>query len=117
MVVVTETPDGLAITIEDDGPGILERDFERVFQPFVRLEESRGRDTGGSGLGLTIARAVVLAHGGEIALANRPEGGLRVTITLPRLAQPEQQLAQVIAGDPVLPHGPTVHTASHSASA
>ena len=116
MVVVTETPDGLAITIEDDGPGILERDFERVFQPFVRLEESRGRDTGGSGLGLTIARAVVLAHGGEIALSNRPEGGLRVTITLPRLAQPEQQLAQVIAGDPVLPHGPTVHTASHSAS-
>ena len=115
-VMVDETPAGFAITVEDDGPGIPDGDMERVFQPFVRLEESRGRETGGSGLGLTIARAVVLAHGGEIALANRPEGGLRVTITLPRLAQPEQQLAQVIADDPVLPHGPTAHTASHPAS-
>jgi signal transduction histidine kinase len=115
-VMVDETPAGFAITVEDDGPGIPDGDMERVFQPFVRLEESRGRETGGSGLGLTIARAVVLAHGGEIALANRPEGGLRVTITLPRLAQPEQQLAQVIADDPVLPHGPTVPTASHPAS-
>ena len=115
-VMADETPAGFAITVEDDGPGIPDGDMERVFQPFVRLEESRGRETGGSGLGLTIARAVVLAHGGEIALANRPEGGLRVTITLPRLAQPEQQLAQVIADDPVLPHGPTVPTASHPAS-
>ena len=115
-VMVDEMPAGFAITVEDDGPGIPDGDMERVFQPFVRLEESRGRETGGSGLGLTIARAVVLAHGGEIALANRPEGGLRVTITLPRLAQPEQQLAQVIADDPVLPHGPTAHTASHPAS-
>ncbi|WP_432704532.1 sensor histidine kinase [Bosea vaviloviae] len=79
MVVVTETPAGLVITVEDDGPGIPDRDMERVFQPFVHLEETRGRETGGSGLGLTIARAVVVAHGGEITLANRPQGGLRVT--------------------------------------
>ena len=115
-VMVDETPAGFAITVEDDGPGIPDGDMESVFHPFVRLEESRGRETGGSGLGLTIARAVVLAHGGEIALANRPEGGLRVTITLPRLAQPEQQLAQAIAGDPVLPHRPTAPAASHPAS-
>lgn len=116
MVVIAETPTGLAISIEDDGPGIPEGDMERVFQPFVRLEESRGRETGGSGLGLTIARAVVVAHGGEIALANRPEGGLRVTITLPCLAQPEQQLAQAIAGDLVLTHGATSLAASQSTS-
>jgi signal transduction histidine kinase len=115
-VMVDETPAGFAITVEDDGPGIPDGDMERVFQPFVRLEESRGRETGGSGLGLTIARAVVVAHGGKIELANRPEGGLRVTIILPRLAQPEQQLAQAIAGDTVLPHGPTVPTASQPAS-
>ncbi|OYW98581.1 MAG: hypothetical protein B7Z14_14420 [Bosea sp. 32-68-6] len=116
MVVIAETPTGLAISIEDDGPGIPEGDMERVFQPFVRLEESRGRETGGSGLGLTIARAVVVAHGGEIALANRPEGGLRVTITLPCLAQPEQQLAQAIAGDLVLTHGATSLRASQPTS-
>lgn len=96
-VAVAQTQDGLAITIEDDGPGISDGDRERVFQPFVRLEGSRGRETGGSGLGLTIARAVIVSHGGDIALANRPEGGLRVTITLPRLDQPEPRLAQAIA--------------------
>lgn len=72
------------LTIDDDGPGIPESDFERVFAPFVRLEASRSRDTGGSGLGLAVARAAVRAHGGDITLANRPEGGLRVTVSLPR---------------------------------
>ena len=96
-VVIAETPAGLAITVEDDGPGIPDGDMERVFQPFVRLEGSRGRDTGGSGLGLTIARAVILSHGGEIALASRPEGGLRVTISLPPLDQPGHSSAQAIA--------------------
>ncbi len=97
-VVIAETPAGLVITVEDDGPGIPDGDMERVFQPFIRLEESRGRETGGSGLGLTIARAVISAHGGDISLANRPEGGLRVTISLPRLDQGDQRLAQVVVG-------------------
>jgi signal transduction histidine kinase len=97
-VAIAETPAGLAITVEDDGPGIPDGDMERVFQPFIRLEESRGRETGGSGLGLTIARAVISAHGGDISLANRPEGGLRVTISLPRLDQGEQRLPQDIIG-------------------
>jgi len=91
-VSIAETPAGLVITVEDDGPGIPDGDMERVFEPFIRLEESRGRETGGSGLGLTIARAVISAHGGDISLANRPEGGLRVTISLPRLDQGEQRL-------------------------
>jgi len=54
-----------------------------VFEPFVRLEASRSRDTGGSGLGLAIARGTVRGHGGDIALANRAEGGLRATVVLP----------------------------------
>jgi signal transduction histidine kinase len=71
------------VEIDDDGPGIPEPELERVFRPYVRLEPSRSRDTGGIGLGLTLARATLRAHGGEVALANRPEGGLRATVTLP----------------------------------
>jgi signal transduction histidine kinase len=73
--------------IDDDGPGIPEADFERVFAPFVRLEESRSQETGGIGLGMAIARSIVRGHGGDIALANRAEGGLRVTLHLPRVGQ------------------------------
>ena len=116
MVVVTETPAGLVITVEDDGPGIPDRDMERVFQPFVHLEETRGLETGGSGLGLTIARAVVVAHGGEITLANRPQGGLRVTIILPQLAQSEQLLAHAIAGEAMSVHEATTRLAAKPAS-
>ena len=54
-----------------------------MFAPFVRLEGSRSRETGGIGLGMAIARSTIRGHGGDIALANRPEGGLRVTIRLP----------------------------------
>ncbi len=73
----------LRIVIEDEGPGIPEAELERVFEPFVRLEDSRSRDTGGSGLGLAIVRSIVRGHGGDIALANREEGGLRATVVLP----------------------------------
>jgi signal transduction histidine kinase len=71
------------ITIADDGPGLPEDQFENVFEPFVRLEGSGNRDTGGVGLGLAIARSIVRAHGGEITLANRPAGGLAATVQLP----------------------------------
>ena len=74
----------ITITIGDDGPGIPEAELQRVFEPFYRLEQSRNRDTGGTGLGLAIAQSIAQAHGGQIALANRPEGGLRATLTLPR---------------------------------
>lgn len=82
-VTVTEPPDGIEITIDDDGPGIPEAERERVFAPFYRIEHSRNRETGGTGLGLAVARSALRAHGGDISLANRPEGGLRVTIKLP----------------------------------
>ncbi|GJL58520.1 MAG: two-component sensor histidine kinase [Nitrospirales bacterium] len=73
------------IMIQDKGPGIPEQDFERVFQPFVRLEESRNKQTGGIGLGMAIARSIVRNHGGDISLTNTPGGGLMVTIHLPAL--------------------------------
>lgn len=78
-----ETEGGCRITVADRGPGIAATEHERVFQPFVRLEGSRNRDTGGTGLGLSIARSIIRGHGGEIDLENRPEGGLRVLISLP----------------------------------
>jgi signal transduction histidine kinase len=71
------------ITIDDDGPGIPATELERVFDPFFRLEQSRSLETGGHGLGLSIARTIVRAHGGEISLSNREAGGLRTTITIP----------------------------------
>lgn len=74
----------LTITVWDEGEGIPEADLERVFEPFYRVESSRGRDTGGTGLGLSIARDIVQAHGGSIALCNLPGKGLEATITLPR---------------------------------
>ena len=76
--------DEYRILIDDHGPGIPEAEHDRVFRPFYRLEASRNRESGGAGLGLAIARSVVRAHGGDIVLKNRPEGGLRVIVTLPR---------------------------------
>ena len=70
------------VHVEDSGPGIPEDQMDSVFEPFRRLDHARGR--GGSGLGLTIARQAVEAHGGIIRLSNRPEGGLRATVVLPR---------------------------------
>lgn len=74
----------IEITIDDEGPGIPESEIERVMQPFYRVEESRNRDTGGVGLGLAIAQAAVQTHGGELLLSNRPSGGLRAMVRLPR---------------------------------
>lgn len=74
--------DRIDITVEDDGPGIPVADRERVFEPFVRLESSRNRDTGGVGLGLSIARSIIRNHGGEITLSQGNKG-LRVLIQLP----------------------------------
>lgn len=76
--------DGWAVlVVEDDGPGLPEAELERVFEPFHRAEPSRSRDTGGVGLGLAVARSIARAHGGDIRLANRTEGGLTATATLP----------------------------------
>jgi hypothetical protein len=80
---IKATPNAIEITIDDDGPGIPEQELARVFEPFYRVEASRGRDTGGVGLGLAIAQSIVQAHGGTLTLANRPTGGIRATVALP----------------------------------
>ncbi len=85
-VRLTETPDVYEIIVEDSGPGIAEADRVRVFEPFVRLETSRSAETGGSGLGLTLVKAIAEGHGGTITLENRDTGGLRVRLCLPREA-------------------------------
>ncbi len=71
------------LDVEDDGPGIPDDELQRVFLPFHRVDASRNNDRGGMGLGLPIARNILRAHGGDVAVANRAEGGLRVTVTLP----------------------------------
>lgn len=73
----------IEISVTDRGPGIPTAELERVFDPFFRLEESRSMETGGHGLGLSIARSILRAQGGEISLANHPDGGLIATIRLP----------------------------------
>jgi two-component system osmolarity sensor histidine kinase EnvZ len=72
-----------SVSVSDDGPGIPESLRERVFEPFYRAEASRNRETGGVGLGLSIARAVIRSHGGEIRLADHALGGLIVRVDLP----------------------------------
>ncbi len=81
---LTESGDWWDITVDDDGPGISDEDLERVFTPFVRLEQSRNRSTGGVGLGLSIARTIARSQGGDITLQRRAGGGLRATLRLPQ---------------------------------
>jgi len=83
-IVVADAAEQLRICVRDEGPGIPEGELERVFEPFHRLERSRNRSTGGTGLGLTIARNIAQAHRGELVLHNRPAGGLEAVLTLPR---------------------------------
>ncbi len=76
--------DGMAVLrVEEEGPGIPEDSIHEMLETFTRGEASRNRETGGSGLGLTLARAVAEQHGGTLTLANRPEGGLRAEIRIP----------------------------------
>lgn len=71
------------IDIDDDGPGVPGPELNRVFDPFYRREPSRNRQTGGIGLGLSVARSIARAHGGDVALENRQGGGLKAKVTLP----------------------------------
>lgn len=78
------------ITVDDEGPGIPSADLERVFEPFVRLEGSRSRETGGAGLGLSLVRSAARGHGGDAWLENRAGGGLRAILSLPLPAEPAE---------------------------
>ncbi|WP_454674175.1 ATP-binding protein [Achromobacter pestifer] len=74
---------GYELLVDDDGGGIPEADRERVFDPFVRLDESRDRGTGGAGLGLAIVKRVVASHGGTIKILDSPLGGARFVLSWP----------------------------------
>jgi len=73
----------LVLLVDDDGPGIPENKRDLVFEPFVRLDHSRARDSGGAGLGLAIARGIVERHGGHLQLNDSPLGGACFRLELP----------------------------------
>ncbi|MGI5439437.1 sensor histidine kinase [Streptomyces shenzhenensis] len=88
-VGVARDGDDIVVTVADDGAGIAPADRERIFERFVRLDESRSRDDGGAGLGLAIARDVVLRHGGTLTVGESPTGGAAFRLRLPGTAPPK----------------------------
>lgn len=84
----------ILLTIDDDGPGIPDAQLEAMFRPFNRVEGSRNRETGGFGLGLTIARNIARRFGGEVTLENRAGGGLRASLIIPLAAQPQPKAVE-----------------------
>jgi signal transduction histidine kinase len=84
VIRAEESATGITLRVLDEGPGIPEHELEQAFEPFFRGEASRSRETGGTGLGLGIARNIARAHGGDVVLANRPSGGLDAVVSLPR---------------------------------
>jgi signal transduction histidine kinase len=79
----------LCIEVEDRGPGIPEEHLQHVFERFYRIDKARARRQGGSGLGLSIAKTIVEAHGGRIEAENHSQGGARMSIRLPLASSPE----------------------------
>ena len=78
-----KTIDNVVIIIDDDGPGIPEKEYLNVMKPFYRIDKSRGQNKSGVGLGLSIANDIIRAHGGSITLEKSPLMGLRVKVSLP----------------------------------
>lgn len=83
-VSVRSTAADVVVTVQDNGPGIAQSELKMVTRPFYRAEKSRSQNTGGVGLGLSIVEKIAHAHGGELVLSNRPEGGLTAELHLPR---------------------------------
>jgi signal transduction histidine kinase len=82
-VTLTKEAGQIVVAVEDRGPGIPRSEREKVFEPFYRIESSRNPDTGGVGLGLSVARSIAREHGGDIVLATRKGGGLTARLDLP----------------------------------
>ena len=83
-VTLHDAADALTIEVRDHGPGLPPEELDRVMEPFYRVEASRNRQSGGVGLGLTIASDIVRRHGGQLALRNAPGGGLVVAAVFSR---------------------------------
>jgi signal transduction histidine kinase len=84
LIVERVAGGSIRFVVEDDGPGIPERERERVFDRFHRTDAGRDRASGGTGLGLAIVRAIAEAHGGAVYAGQSPEGGARIALELPR---------------------------------
>ncbi len=82
-IFAKKTLNNIIICVDDDGPGIPEKEYQNVIKPFYRIDKSRGQNKSGVGLGLSIANDIIRSHGGNISLNNSPSRGLRVTISLP----------------------------------
>ncbi len=100
------------LTVRDQGPGVPERDLERIFEPFFRVAEARDRNTGGTGLGLAITARVVALHAGQVRMRNAPGGGLIAEIVLPLQPGPVEAEDLERHAEPAL----TEHTLSRGAS-
>ena len=99
IALSTEGQD-VVVHVDDRGPGIPAELREQVFRPFFRADASRNRDSGGTGLGLSVARNIARAHGGDVELADRRRGGLRVIVRLPgRIAPPDLPADAPATGD------------------
>ena len=83
-ITLLDLGDQVELRVDDRGPGIPPAERASVFEPFYRVEPSRSRESGGAGLGLTIVRQIVEGHGGEVVIADRPGGGARLRVLLPK---------------------------------
>ena len=91
------------IKVSDCGPGVPAAELDKIFRPFYRIDDARGRSTGGVGLGLAITEQAVRLHGGSVEASNLAEGGLLVEIRLPLAASGDQVIGQrQEAGDRVI---------------
>tara|TARA_B100001167_G_C16511229_1_gene185735 strand:- start:233 stop:529 length:297 start_codon:yes stop_codon:yes gene_type:complete len=82
-IFAKKTLNNIIIIVDDDGPGIPEKEHQNVMKPFYRIDKSRGQNKAGVGLGLSIANDIILSHGGNISLEKSPLNGLRVKVSLP----------------------------------
>jgi two-component system sensor histidine kinase CpxA len=77
------TGDEIVVRVVDSGPGVPGEALQKIFEPFYRLDNARNQQTGGAGLGLSIAERAIKLHGGQLRASNRKEGGLEVEIRIP----------------------------------
>ncbi len=89
------------IRVFDSGSGVPEDALDKLFRPFYRIDDARGRQTGGAGLGLAITDRAVRLHGGSVKASNRPEGGLQVEIRLPLDATADDSSNPAVVAEPL----------------